>query len=80
MSSDAVKRKRVSACTAILFLLTGVSGLILLIAHPAHGSGQSGTFFIWKHIHEIAAIPFLFAAIIHIYINGTALKRYFRKG
>ena len=78
MSQSAAARKLVSRWIAILFILTGVSGVILLAAHPGHGQGVSHAVVIWKHIHEISAIVFLFIALIHIYFNGKTLVRYFR--
>ena len=78
MSQSAAARKFVSKWIAVLFILTGVSGVILLAAHPGRGQGVSHAVVIWKHIHELSAILFLITALIHIYFNGKILVRYFR--
>jgi len=79
MKSSVKTRKIISKWTAILFLATGLSGLLLMVTHPGHGSGASQAFIISKHIHELAAIPFLIIAASHIYYNRETLLRYFSK-
>lgn len=79
MKSSPKARKTISKWTALLFVATGVSGLILMLAHPGHGSGASQLFIISKHIHELAAIPFLLIAAFHIYYNWDTLIRYFSR-
>lgn len=77
MSSSGSARKHASICTAVLFLITGLSGLILVVVHPAHGAGMSHASIMIKHIHEIAAVPFLIAALVHACFNRKILARYF---
>jgi len=79
MKSSVNSRKKISIFTAVLFTVTGASGVLLLLAHPGHGQNASSAFIISKHIHEIAAIPFLLFAAVHIYYNGKTLLNYFTK-
>lgn len=80
MTSSAAKRKLVSAGTAILFAITGISGIIIILAHGERGISPSEFYLFWKHLHEFAAVPFLIIALIHACLNGKTLIRYFRQG
>ncbi|HPQ55394.1 MAG TPA: DUF4405 domain-containing protein [Spirochaetota bacterium] len=79
MSLSISSRKNVSLWTAVLFLITGISGIILLFTHAGHGSGHHTSSFVLKHIHEIAAVPFTIFAIVHVCFNWKVLVRYLRK-
>jgi len=79
MTSSLKTRKTVSILTAVLFLLTGISGLLIMVSHSVRGQGVSQTFIISKHIHEPAAILFLLITVIHICYNGKTLFRYLGK-
>lgn len=76
MSSTA--RKNISIWTAVLFLITGATGIILLFVHPGRGADHANTGFIIKHIHEIAALPFTLIAAVHVCFNWKTLVKHFR--
>lgn len=79
MSISNTTRRAVSLWTAILFLITGISGIVLLFTHAGHGHGQHNSSYVLKHIHEIAAVPFTFLALFHGCCNWKVLVRYVRK-
>ena len=79
MSSSNTARRTVSMWTAVLFLVTGGSGLILFFIHGGHGSGGHHSSFSVKHIHEMASLLFIIFALIHAGLNWKVLVKYFRK-
>lgn len=78
MPSSAAKRKLISTGTALLFALTGISGIIIILTHGERGLAPSEFYLFWKHLHEFSAVPFLIIAIIHACLNGRTLIRYFK--
>ena len=71
-------RKVISKYTAVLFIVTGLSGIILLAVHPVHGQAATPASIIVKHIHEAASVPFTVAALLHACVNWRVLVNYFR--
>ena len=67
-------RRFVSVMTLCTFLMTGISGLVLLFSH---GPGPSGAMINWKGMHEIACIFFAVFGAWHLVLNFKVLCRYF---
>ncbi len=78
MTTSVTARKAVSKWTAVFFLVTGVSGLILLFTHSGHTGSLSEAFIVGIHIHKYVSILFLVTAMLHITFNWKTLIRYFK--
>ncbi|MFC1840255.1 hypothetical protein ACFL1N_11785, partial [Thermodesulfobacteriota bacterium] len=68
-------RRFVSVMTLCTFLITGFSGLVLLLSHESHAPG--GILVNWKGIHEIVCIFFVIIGIWHFILNFKVLCTYF---
>ena len=68
-------RRFVSVMTLCTFLITGTSGLILLLSH---GPSESGIMISWKGMHEITCIFFVIFGVWHFILNFKVLCAYFK--
>ncbi|MBN2532912.1 MAG: DUF4405 domain-containing protein [Spirochaetales bacterium] len=66
----------VSVMTLCTFLITGVSGLVLLLS-DGHGS-SGGVMINWNEMHEIACIFFAIFGVWHLILNLKVLCAYFK--
>ena len=68
-------RRFVSVMTFCTFLITGISGLVLLLSH---GPSAPGSIMInWKGMHEISCIFFLIFGMWHFILNFRVMCAYF---
>jgi hypothetical protein len=70
------KRRFVSVMTLCTFVLTGISGLVLLFSHGPAESG--GVMINWKGMHEIGCIFFVIFGVWHLILNFKVLCTYFK--
>lgn len=69
-------RRFVSVMTLCTFLITGISGLVLLLSH---GPAEQGSIMInWKEMHEITCIFFVIFGVWHLVLNFKVLCAYFK--
>ena len=68
-------RRFVSIMTLCTFIITGTSGLVLLLSH---GHSESGYMTNWKGMHEIACIFFVIFGVWHLILNFKVLCSYFK--
>ena len=70
-------RRFVSVMTLCMFLVTGISGMVLLLSHGHPAPGSSGVLFKWMGMHEIGCVFFLIFGIWHLVLNFKIMLRYF---
>ncbi|MDI6447651.1 DUF4405 domain-containing protein [Anaerobaca lacustris] len=68
--TDLRKKDIATSLTAFLFLVVGVSG-ILMFFHVLDEYTQT--------VHEVLGLAFVLASVFHIYVNWKPMKRYFTK-
>lgn len=69
-------RRFVSVMTLCTFVITALSGIIMLVSHgPSDGS--HGFLVNWKGLHETGCIFFVIFGIWHIVLNFKVMCRYF---
>ncbi|GEM_PF-3245410 len=69
-------RRFVSVMTLCTFVITGISGLVLLFSHGP--SENSGVMINWKAMHEVSCIFFVIFGVWHLILNFRVLCTYFK--
>lgn len=73
-------RRFVSLMTLCTFMITGISGIVLLLSHGPPASVSPDFMINWKGMHEIACIFFVIFGTWHFILNFKTMCRYFMTG
>jgi hypothetical protein len=69
-------RRFVSVMTLCTFVITGISGLVMLLSEGP--PSPSGITINWKEMHEIGCIFFVIFGVWHLILNFKVLCSYFK--
>ena len=70
-------RRFVSVMTLCMFLVTSISGIVLLLSHGRHTPEAFAVMFKWRGMHEIGCVFFFIFGVWHFVLNFKVMIRYF---